>query len=711
MDHNLKHNTKKELSSGVASPLGATVVDGGVNFSIFSHFADEVFLLLFDTANSTPSDIIKVSSRTGNNWHVKVHDISVGQLYGYKIRGKYDPASGQRFNEFKLVLDPYAKALTHKFVNKDNLLLPYIVSGKSQDLVMDCRDNCHIVPKAIVIDDYFDWQGVVSPEIPIDESIIYEVHVKGFTAHHSSGVVSPGTYSGLIEKIPYLKNLGINTVELLPVHEFHDRKMLIDKGLSEYWGYNTIAFFAPEQSYSSLSYPSCQVTEFKTMVREFHRSGIDVILDVVYNHTGEGNELGPILSFKGVDNASYYRLAGTQRDPYRYYNNDAGCGNVIDIEHPEVLSLVLDSLRYWVTEMHVDGFRFDLASILARVKGSYDKSSLFFEKISEDPVLSKVKMIAEPWDLTTFQVGNFPANWSEWNGKFRDNVRKHIKGDAGQLKEFASRMTGSSELYGDDGRSPFHSVNFITCHDGFTLNDLVSFNEKHNEANLENNADGSDDNHSWNCGDEGISDRPEVWQLRKRQIKNFLACLMFASGTPMLLGGDEFQRSQQGNNNCYCQDNELSWFDWSMLEQNQDIYEFLVKLISIRKCYPILRTKRYLTGDDHDHDGVADIIWYNDKLGSVDWDNPECRFMAYQLDGSELEADKNNNYHLLIAFNTDVACVSMQLPQHDGMKWYKIVDTYCEPPLDCLENSSEVLLSDQSIYLVESRALVLLINR
>ncbi|MDD1744918.1 MAG: glycogen debranching protein GlgX, partial [Candidatus Methanoperedens sp.] len=549
MAYVLQHKTDKTISKGRYYPLGAALQEEGANFAIYSQNASEVFLLLFDKADGEPTDIIKLENRTKYIWHTFVQGVKSGQFYGYKIRGDYNPSWGMRFNENKLLIDPYAKALAGKFRNTDNLLLAYDSHSYSKDLSMDLRDNAAIVPKSIVIDDRFEWQNDCTLCLPLERMIIYEVHLKGFTAHKSSGVKNPGTYLGFIEKIPYLKELGINAVELLPLHEFYIDDFLLDKGLTNYWGYNSIGFFAPESSYGSGAYPGCQVNEFKTLVRELHKAGIEVIMDVVYNHTGEGNELGPTMCFRGIDNPTYYCLTGSSHEPYRYYMNYTGCGNSMNLANTHVIRFVMDSLRYWVEAMHVDGFRFDLASVLGREEGFFRSSASFFDAISQDPVLNRIKLIAEPWDLGTYQVGNFPVDWSEWNGKFRDTTRKFFKGDAGQLRDMGWRMTGSADLYKDDGRSAYNSINFITCHDGFTLNDLVSYNYKHNEANLEHNNDGTNDNNSWDCGVEGETDDLNIIRLRKQLVKNHICCLLFSSGTPMVLGGDEFLRTQKGNNN------------------------------------------------------------------------------------------------------------------------------------------------------------------
>ena len=446
MANELKHKTDKTISAGKYFPLGATLTEKGVNFAIYSKNATEVFLLLFDRADGEPTDIIKLENRTKYIWHACIHGLKGEQLYGYKIRGDFSPAYGMRFNENKLLIDPYAKALTGKVKNRDNLLLPYDPHSPLKDLSLDKRDNTPSVPKSIVVDDHFEWQGDVYPDIPFQELIIYEVHLKGFTAHSSSGVKNPGTYLGFIEKIPYLKDLGINAVEFLPLQEFYVDDLLLAKGLTNYWGYNTIGFFAPELSYSTKRYPGCQVNEFKILVRELHRAGIEIIMDVVYNHTGEGNELGPAFCFRGVDNPTYYCLTGTSTEPYRYYMNYTGCGNTLNFTNAHVIRLVMDSLRYWVEVMHVDGFRFDLASVLGRRDGFFQKSASFFDAISQDPVLNRVKLIAEPWDIGTYQVGNFPVDWSEWNGRFRDTMRRFGKGDGGQVKDLGWRLTGSADL-------------------------------------------------------------------------------------------------------------------------------------------------------------------------------------------------------------------------------------------------------------------------
>ncbi len=711
MEHELMHNTNKDLSAGRYYPLGASPSDEGVNFALYSRHASEVFLLLFDSPEGEPTDVIRIEDRTKYIWHVFVRGVRAGQLYGYKVRGDFIPSQGLRFNENKLLLDPYAKAVTSKFRNRDNLLLSYDPTFPGLDLSLDTRDNTHIVPKAVVIDDAFDWQGDFCPDIPLERLIIYEVHVKGFTAHSSAGVSSPGTYLGFIEKIPHLKELGVNAVEFLPIQESYVEDGLIDRGLTNYWGYNTIGFFAPESSYGTGGYHGCQVYEFKTLVRELHKAGIEVILDVVYNHTGEGNELGPVISFRGIDNPTYYLLTGPQSEPCRYYVNYTGTGNSINVADMHVIRFVMDSLRYWVEHMHVDGFRFDLASVLGREEGIFQKSSGFFDAISQDPVLSRVKLIAEPWDLGTYQVGNFPIDWSEWNGRFRDTVRKFGKGDGGQIRDLGWRLTGSADLYRDDGRSAYNSINFITCHDGFTLNDLVSYNYKHNEANLEDNRDGVGENNSWNCGVEGETDETDVIRLRRQIAKNFACYLLFSCGTPMILGGDEFLRTQRGNNNAYCQDNELSWFNWYLADENADIFEFFKKAIAFTKRYTILQRRKFFSGRDADGDTIPDIMWFGNDLGKPRWDDPELRTLCYQLDGGE-ERTVLGDYQLFIILNSDFRAQRICVPQlSGGRRWHRVIDTSLKSGDDFLSEGREVPLDPPDHYLANPRSTVVLLGK
>jgi isoamylase len=712
MAYELKHQTAKTVTAGACYPLGATPTAGGVNFALYSRHAAEVFLLLFESPESEPTDVIQLRERTKYIWHALVSGVRPGQLYAYKVCGELVPQWGLRFNDAKLLLDPYAKAVSGKYRNSDNLLLAYDAHSADRDLSRDSRDNTAAVPKGIVIDDAFDWQGDRAAELALEKLVIYEVHLKGYTAHPSAGVRFPGTYLGFIEKIPHLTALGINAVELLPVHEFYVEDSLTAKGLTNYWGYNSIAFFAPESSYAAGHVPGSQVAEFKTLVRELHKAGIKVILDVVYNHTGEGNELGPTISLKGIDNPSYYFLSGPPGEPGRYYMNYTGCGNSLNFDSPAVIRLAMDSLRYWVQQMHVDGFRFDLASVLGRTaQDGYRSSASFFDAISQDPVLNRVVLIAEPWDLATYQLGNFPVDWSEWNGRFRDTTRKFVKGDAGQLADLGWRLTGSADLYGEDGRSAYNSVNFVTCHDGFTLNDLVSYGSKHNERNGENNQDGTNDNLSWNCGVEGKTDDPVVIALRKRLARNFVCHLLFSSGTPMILGGDEFLRSQDGNNNAYCQDNEVSWFDWDQAVRNADTLEFFRKAIAFTRRYPILQRRKFFLGSDLDSDQVPDLQWFGPRLDQPGWNDPGQRVLCYRLDGSE-EASEAGNYILFLILNAHHETQWVALPPSlRGERWYRIIDTSLPGGQDFADPGQEVLVDPGDHYIANPRSTVVLLGR
>jgi isoamylase len=709
----LEHRTDKALAKGSPFPLGATPVSDGVNFAVYSKSAAEVFLLLFDTPDGPPTDVIELRDHEKFIFHTRVKGLKAGQLYGYKARGEYRPEWGLRFNDSKLLLDPYAKSVTGKFRNSDNLLLAYDARPGGGEGRPDTRDNAAIVPKGIVVDDRaFDWQGVCSPDRGLEELVIYEVHVKGFTAHPSSGVRFPGTYLGFIDKIPYLTRLGVDAVELLPVHEYYVDDFLIERGLTNYWGYNSIGFFAPESSYSSQSAPGCQVDEFKTLVRELHRAGIQVILDVVYNHTGEGNEMGPSMSFRGLDNPSYYSLTGPPDAPRRYYMNYTGCGNSLRFDSSAVIRLVMDSLRYWRETMHVDGFRFDLASVLGRgADGSFSPTAAFFDAAQQDPVLSRAILIAEPWDIGAYQVGNFPVDWSEWNGRFRDTVRRFAKSDPGQLAELGWRLTGSADLYGDDGRSAYNSVNFVTCHDGFTLHDLVSYNWKHNERNGENNQDGTYDNNSWNCGAEGDTNDPATLFLRKQLMKNHACYLLFACGTPMMLGGDEFGRSQGGNNNAYCQDNEISWLDWGLESRNADLVEFFRKAIAFTRRFPVLQCRKFRLGKDLDADGIPDLSWFAPDGGAPDWSDPEARTLCYQLDADE-NGEAAEAERLFFIFNGDFQTRWVKLPPlKPGQGWHRAVDTSLPEAADFLNAGQEAPLDPGDSYIVNPRSTVVLLAR
>jgi len=708
---NLEHRTTRAIEKGNPFPLGATLSPDGANFAIYSRNASEVFLLLFDRPDSDPTDVVQLREREKFVWHAHVGGVKPGQLYGYKVRGEYRPDWGLRFNDAKLLLDPYAKAVTGKFRNTDNLLLAYDPQPGAGDRTLDARDNTRVVPKGIVMDDAFDWQGVRSPSLALEQLIIYEVHLKGFTAHRSSGVRAPGTYHGFIEKIPHLTQLGVNAVELLPIHEYYVDDFLVQRGLTNYWGYNSIGFFAPESSYRSQAAPGSQVAEFKTLVRELHRAGMMVILDVVYNHTGEGNELGPTISFRGLDNPSYYSLTGSGEAPKRYYRNFTGCGNSLDFDNPAVVRLVMDSLRYWIDVMHVDGFRFDLASVLGRAEdGTFRSSGSFFDAVSQDPVLNRAILIAEPWDVGTYQVGNFPVDWSEWNGKFRDTLRRFVKGDGGQLADLGWRLTGSADLYGEDGRSAYNSVNFVTCHDGFTLWDLVSYNSKHNETNGEGNRDGADDNNSWNCGAEGDTDDDGVLALRKQLIKTHACCLLFSSGTPMILGGDEFGRSQRGNNNAYCQDNEVSWIDWKRALQHTDLLEFFRKAIAFTRRFPILQRRQFRLGKDRDDDGVPDLAWFGTDQGGPRWNDPGARTLCYQLDSTE-DGAKLAVERLFVILNGRPEAQWVYLPLLDQSHgWYRAIDTSLPSGIDFADAGKETRIDPADHYIANPRSTVVLLD-
>jgi len=709
MEYLLQRRTTKKLSAGSVSPRGATLKKGGINFSIFSKFAEEIYVLLFDFDDGLPTDIIPLN-RSGNFWHVYVHGITAGQLYGYKVKGPYDPAHAMRFNEYKLLIDPYAKAVTGKFKNTDGLLLAYDWTDPQKDLVKDTRDNTRIVPKSIVINDAFDWQGDKAPSIPFEDLIIYETHLKGFTAHSSSDVEYPGTYLGFIERIPHLQELGVNAVELLPIHEFYISDHLQKNNLKEYWGYSTVGYFAPESSYGTGKFPGCQVEEFKTLVRELHKAGIEVILDVVFNHTGEGNELGPTLCFKGLDNSTFYALEGTEKEPYRYYKQQAtGCGNTLNTERAIVRHGIIDSLRYWAEEMHVDGFRFDLAPVLAWERGRFRKDSQFFQLISKDPVLKDVKMIAEPWDLSTYQYGNFPKEWLEWNDQFRNTIRKFWKGE-GDIRSLASVLTGSQEIYVEPGKHPYNSINFVTCHDGFTLKDLFSYDQKHNEANCEDNRDGSDDNDSWNCGVEGETDDQKIIHLRKQMVKNVLCSLFFSLGTPMVLGGDEFLRTQKGNNNAYCQDNAVSWFNWKDLKKNADIFQFCKELILFRKRYSILKKKEFLSDEEDCFEMVPDVLWFGKNLEKPLWNDPEQKILCYQLMGARTLSDEHD-YHLFFIFNPDEESHVVCMPRLMGVTWHRVMDTSYECGEDFLIDGEEKLIEPSDRYPVNAGSTVLLLGK
>ena len=673
----------RTLLPGKPYPLGATPTSIGTNFALFSENATKVSVCFFDESGKQV-DCVALRERTAFVWHGLIRYIKPGQRYGYRVEGPWEPEKGLRFNPAKLLVDPYAKALTGD-VNWKVPIFPYDVAS-GDDLKRDDQDSADGVPKSIVIDPHFDWEGDWPPEIPLADSVIYEVHVRGFSKLNEAVPENlRGTYAGLAceASIAYLKKLGVTAVELLPVHHFIDEGHLVDRGLRDYWGYNTLSYFAPMSRYSSSGDTGGQVAEFRQMVKALHRAGIEVILDVVYNHTCEGNELGPMLSMKGIDNTTYYRLAP---DSPRHYMDYTGTGNTLNVMNPWVLKLVMDSLRYWVTEMHVDGFRFDLASTLARELHEVSKLSSFFDTIHQDPTIADVKLIAEPWDVGDggYQVGNFPVLWAEWNGRYRDTVRRFWKGDSGLLSDFAYRLTGSSDLYQMDGRKPYASINFVTAHDGFTLCDLVSYNEKHNEANGDNNNDGSNNNDSWNMGAEGPTDDPAINELRERQMRNFLATLILSQGVPMICGGDEFARSQNGNNNGYCQDNELTWFDWKLTPARQRLLEFTARLIQLRRNHPNLHRRKFFQDRVIRGSVERDIAWYNtdgNELGEDRWTADWNRSLALMLNGKTLAiTDEDGNPVVddcfLILVNAAAEGVEFTLPQPPGKTpWRQVLNT------------------------------------
>jgi glycogen operon protein len=675
-----------KILPGKPSPLGATWDGEGVNFALYSENATEVELCLFDSEDpSRETDRFRLREVTAHVWHGWVPGVGPGQLYGFRVGGPYEPERGMRFNPAKLLIDPYARALAGS-VGWESPVFGYPLGGEEEDLARDDGDSAPGVPKCVVVDPSFDWSGDRPPATPFHETVIYEAHVKGLTMRHPDvPEAQRGTYAGLASPpiLEYLKRLGVTAIELMPVHAFLDDHYLVERGLRNYWGYNTINFFAPEARYSGSGDRGGQVREFKEMVKALHGAGIEVLLDVVYNHTAEGNHLGPTLSLKGIDNSVYYRLV---EDQPRFYMDYTGTGNSLNARSPQVLKLIMDSLRYWVQEMHVDGFRFDLAATLAREFHDVDRLGSFFDVIHQDPVISQVKLIAEPWDVGPggYQVGNFPVLWTEWNGKYRDTVRAYWKGDSGVMDELGYRLTGSSDLYGEDGRRPNASINFVTAHDGFTLNDLVSYNEKHNEANGENNQDGASDNASWNCGAEGPTDDPEIVELRERQKRNFLATLLLSQGVPMLLSGDEISRTQGGNNNGYCQDNEVSWLDWEMDDRKEALLGFTRELIALRKSHPVLHRRRFFQGREIHGSDIDDISWFTPEGEEMDpdsWSSPWARSLAMRLGGEALgemgpdgELVTDDSFLLLVnAHHEPIPFVLPAAPE--GRRWSLVVDT------------------------------------
>jgi isoamylase len=670
---------------GYPYPLGATWMGNGVNFALFSENAASVELCLFESLEAT-EEFVRIPMREYTNqvWHVFLPDARPGQLYGYRVSGPYDPPRGLRFNNAKLLLDPYAKAIAGD-VNWGDEMFGYIIGGKEEDLAQDFRDDAWGAPKSIVIDPAFNWHGDKRPAVPLHESVIYEVHVKGFSKLWQAVPEEVrGTYAALgsAPAIEYFKKLGVTAIELLPVHAHIDDKALLDRGLSNYWGYNTIGFFAPHAAYSSSGQPGQEVAEFKSMVRSLHAAGIEVILDVVYNHTAEGNHLGPTLCFRGIDNPAYYWL---QPENPRFYLDFTGTGNTFNLRHPRVLQLVIDSLRYWALEMHVDGFRFDLAVSLGRNHEGFDKLHTFFQAIQQDPVLSQLKLIAEPWDVGEggYQVGNFPPLWAEWNGKYRDAVRSFWKGDEGRIGEMGYRLTGSPDLYQHGGRRPYASVNFVTSHDGFTLADLVSYNTKHNELNGDGNRDGENNNQSWNCGAEGPTDDPQINALRDRQRRNFLATLLFSQGVPMLSGGDEWGRTQNGNNNVYCQDNPLSWFNWERDDRQNQFLEFTQNLIQFRRAHPVFRRPKFFQGRRVPGSEIRDVMWFNpggNQMSEEEWTSPFVRCLGMLLSGDmvdihSFEGEPLHDDTFLLLLNAHYEPIPFVLPGQEQIEWQLILDT------------------------------------
>ena len=676
----MRKQQRSRVTEGRPFPLGASWDGLGVNFALFSAHATRVELCLFDEQGKTEIERIELPEYTDEIWHGYLPDARPGQVYGYRVYGPYEPEAGHRFNPNKLLIDPYAKQLVGK-LQWSEALFGYTIGNPDGDLSFDERDSAPFVPKCKVIDPAFTWGEQPSPRIPWDSTVIYEAHLRGLSMRHPAVPDSHrGTCAALTnpQLLGYLRELGISSLELLPVHAFVNDQHLLEKGMNNYWGYNSIGFFAPHPAYLA----SGKISEFKEMVAHLHAAGLELILDVVYNHTAEGNERGPTLCMRGIDNASYYRLMPDER---RYYVNDTGTGNTLDLSHPCVLQMVTDSLRYWATEMRVDGFRFDLATILGRYADGFDERHSFLVACRQDPVLSKVKLIAEPWDCGPggYQVGGFPPGWAEWNDKFRDNVRAFWKGDEGELAALASRLTASGDLYNQRGRRPFASVNFITAHDGFTLRDVVSYDHKHNEANDENNQDGTDHNISWNHGCEGETDDQDIRQLRLQQMRNLLATLLFAQGTPMLLAGDEFGRTQHGNNNAYCQDNELSWVDWAIDEEGQALTAFCQRLIALRRSYPILRRGRFLVGHYNEELGVKDVTWLapgGEEMTEAHWHDGEARCMGMLLDGRAQPTGikrSGADATLLLLLNAHHDGRSFQLPEVAGGKhWICLLDTH-----------------------------------
>jgi glycogen operon protein len=698
---------------GKPYPLGATWDGHGVNFAVFSENATRVEICLFDSATDrSETHCIPLTEQTHLAWHGYFPDLKPGQLYGVRVHGPYDPHAGHRFNGNKILLDPYARAIG-RGISWSDTMFGFVVG--EDDLSFDPRDNAAFAPLGVVVDAQFDWEGDTHPRNPWHKTLIYETHVRGLTKLHPDVPESlRGTYSGMAHPsvIRHFKELGVTAVELMPVHHHVDDRHLAVNGLTNYWGYNTLNFFAPDSRYAAADEPQDVIREFKAMVKALHAEGIEVLLDVVYNHTGEGNQLGPTLSLRGLDNAYYYRL---MPDNARYYQDFTGCGNTLNMQSPRVLQLIMDSLRYWVQEMHVDGFRFDLCSALARELHDVDKLSAFFDIIMQDPVLSQVKLIAEPWDLGSggYQVGNFPHLWSEWNGRYRDTIRRFWAGDGGAVNEFATRLTGSSDLYEHNGRRPHASINFITAHDGFCLWDLVTYHHKRNLANLEDNRDGDNHNNNWNCGVEGETDDPQIKALRLKQRKNLFATLMLSQGVPMIRGGDELSHTQQGNNNAYCQDNEISWLSWDLTEEKQEFLDFCRTVIRLWQAQPVLRRRNFFQGRRSRGAGVKDIAWLSaagEELTDEQWSSRSFDSLGVRLNGESIdEVDEQGNRivgeTLLMLLTNEPSACKFKLPRHKpSERWVPMFDT--SGPVD----ESQVYTSADA-YKLDGRSVAVLVLR
>jgi len=703
----------QEVYPGAAYPLGATFDGQGVNFAVFSEYAEQVELCLFDPSGKEEIKRIKIRDRLDLVWHCYIPNLKPGTLYGYRVSGPYDPKKGQRFNPNKLLIDPYARAIEGRF-DLNDACFGYEIGNQYEDLSFDQRDSAPFMPKCKVIDPAFDWGGDRLPKVPWKDTIIYEAHVKGLTVKNPDVPKNiRGTYASLASDpmLKYFSGLGVTAVELMPVHTFVDSRTLTERGLKNYWGYDSIGYFAPEMRYSSSGTPQ----EFKEMVKRLHSAGFEVILDVVYNHTAEGNQMGPTLSFRGIDNFNYYRLVEGDE---RYYMDYTGTGNTLNMTQPKVLQLIMDSLRYWVLEMHVDGFRFDLAAALARELHDVDKLGAFFDIINQDPILSQVKMIAEPWDIGEggYMVGNFPVGWAEWNGRYRDSVRKFWKGDGGLIGELAYRITGSSDLYERGGRRPFASVNFITAHDGFTLNDLVSYNEKHNEANKEDNKDGENNNNSWNCGAEGPTDNPDITALREKQKRNFFATLLLSQGIPMTLHGDEICRTQNGNNNVYCQDNELSWMNWDIGENQARLLEFVKGLIRLKKEHPTFRKGHFFQGRKIRGSDAKDIMWLRPdglEMTEEEWNTHFAKCLGLYLAGRAMnEFDDRGNPivddSFIMLINAHHEEIPFKMPGYPlKAQWRALIDTDAFQGFD----DQETLYRQGEPYPLKGRSFALLISQ